>query len=283
MRVLFLVLAVTLCPIRSALAWGDAGHRIVCDIAFQELTDTARQRVKQLITLDHEFRRFSDACTWPDHPRQRADEHYVNLRRDAAGIGHDKCPLADRCVLTAIDQELAVLSSATASDQDRLDALKFLGHWVGDVHQPLHVSFEDDRGGNDVVAGGLCNGNLHAVWDACIIERGLGTNVAAIARQLRGTITGQQRSEWLASTPTDWANESFAITTSPGVGYCVRTDSGCWYARNRERLEHGQPEKAVQVNQAYIEAYAPIVTDRLARAGVRLAGLLNRSFDPHGH
>ena len=149
----------TLCPIRSALAWGDTGHRIVCEIAFQELTDTARQRVKQLIRLDHEFSRFSDACTWPDHPRKRADEHYVNLPRDAVGIGADECPMADRCVLTAIDRDLAVLSSPTASDQDQLDALKFLGHWVGDVHQPLHVSFEDDRGGNGVgVAGGLCGG-----------------------------------------------------------------------------------------------------------------------------
>jgi hypothetical protein len=62
MRVLFLVLAVNLCPIRSALAWGATGHRIICDLAFQELTDTARQRVKQLIMLDHEFPRFSDAA-----------------------------------------------------------------------------------------------------------------------------------------------------------------------------------------------------------------------------
>jgi hypothetical protein len=63
MRVVILILALMVCPIRSALAWGDTGHRIVCEIAFQELTDNARQRVKQLIRLDVEFRRFSDACT----------------------------------------------------------------------------------------------------------------------------------------------------------------------------------------------------------------------------
>jgi hypothetical protein len=63
MRVVILVLAVTLCPIRAAPAWGDTGHRIICEIAFQELTATARQRVRQRIRLDGEFRRFSDACT----------------------------------------------------------------------------------------------------------------------------------------------------------------------------------------------------------------------------
>ena len=128
------------------------------------------------------------------------------------------------------------------------------------------------------MTGGLCSGSLHGVWDSCIIERGLGTDVAAIAGQLRGEITDQQRSEWLASGPTDWANELFAITTSPAVGYCVRTPGGCWYDDNWERLEAGQPEKIVRVDASYIEANAPIVRDRLARAGVRLAGLLNAAL-----
>jgi nuclease S1 len=137
-----------------------------------------------------------------------------------------------------------VLSSPTASNRDRLDALKFLGHGVGDVHQPLHVSFEDDRGGNGVeVTGGVCGGNVHSVWDSCIIGQVLGTDIAAIAGQLRAGITDQQRSEWLASSPTDWAIESFAIATSPGVGYCARTDRGCWYDRDRERLEPVTPRK----------------------------------------
>ena len=202
-------------------------------------------------SLDPQARASPDACTWPDHPRKRADEHYVNLPRDAAGIGDDECPLADHCVLTAIDHDLAMLSSPTASDQERLDALKYLGHWVGDVHQPLHVSFQDDRGGNGVgVTGGLRGGNLHGVWDSCIIERGLGTDTTVVANQLRASITDQQRSEWLASRAIDWANEFFAITISPGVGYCVRTAAGCWYDSSRERLEPGQPERTVLVDDA---------------------------------
>jgi hypothetical protein len=141
-----------------ALAWSDVGHRVICEIAFQELGSIARDRVKQLIQLDPEFDAFAESCAWPDHPRRRATEHYVNLPRDADGLEEDPCPLATDCVVTAIEKDLAVLSSSSATEQERLEALKYLGHWVGDVHQPLHVSFEDDRGGNEVgVSGGLCS------------------------------------------------------------------------------------------------------------------------------
>jgi S1/P1 Nuclease len=73
----------------------------------------------------------------------------VNLLRDPDGIGDDPCPLADECVATAIASDLSVLRS-DADDNAKLAALESLGHWVGDVHQPLHVSFEDDRGGNSI-------------------------------------------------------------------------------------------------------------------------------------
>jgi hypothetical protein len=78
-----------------ALAWGDLGHQIVCEIAFQELRPAARERVKELIRQDPEYdTSFAGACRWPDHPRQRAEEHYVNLPRDCRGAGRLPCPLA---------------------------------------------------------------------------------------------------------------------------------------------------------------------------------------------
>jgi S1/P1 Nuclease len=128
-----------------ALAWGDIGHRIICEIAFQELNDSARERVTAMIRRDREFNPFAEACSWPDHPRRRAEEHYVNLPRDADGLAEDPCPLAEKCVISAIEKDLARLSSPIATEQVRLEALKYLGHWVGDVHQPLHVSFQDAR------------------------------------------------------------------------------------------------------------------------------------------
>jgi hypothetical protein len=103
-----------------ALAWGDTGHRIICEIAFQELNDTARERVKEMIRQDPEFDTFAESCTWPDHPRRRATEHYINLPREAAGLEADPCPLASECVVSAIEQDLAVLASPGATERERL-------------------------------------------------------------------------------------------------------------------------------------------------------------------
>jgi hypothetical protein len=88
-----------------ALAWGDIGHRIICEIAFRELNDTARERVKVMIRRDPEFDTFAEACSWPDRPRRRASEHYVNLPRDAPGFDEELCPLADECVVSAIEKD----------------------------------------------------------------------------------------------------------------------------------------------------------------------------------
>jgi S1/P1 Nuclease len=179
----------------DAHAWGDTGHEIICEIAFQELTPQTRTQVRQLLQEDPDFRLFSKACTWPDHPRKRAGEHFVNLPRAATGLGDDPCPVDAPWVVTAIEADLALLSQADAPAPDRLAALKFLGHWVGDVHQPLHVSFKDDRGGNAVLEQGPCDNDLHAVWDTCIIERKLGRDIRHIAGELRARVTEAERAD----------------------------------------------------------------------------------------
>ena len=143
------VLAVALLP-RPAAAWGDEGHKVICEIAFRLVQPNTRAEIQRLIKSDTEFHRFSDSCIWPDHPRKRSAEHFVNLARDSRGLTDEMCPRAQECVLSAIQVELAYLNSNGGDDEAKLAALKFLGHWVGDVHQPLHVSFEDDRGGNNI-------------------------------------------------------------------------------------------------------------------------------------
>ena len=108
-----------------------------------------------------------------------------------------------------------MLSSPTSDDAARLKALKFLGHWVGDVHQPLHVSFEDDRGGNLIEVEGLCgsgqHANLHGAWDTCLLEQTLGRDVSAIASRLIAEVTPERKAEWTASGPAAWAEESFQV------------------------------------------------------------------------
>src|SRR5271168_2644961 len=124
------------------------GHTVVCEIAFRLAVPDTRAAIRKLIRADSEFDTFGESCTFPDHPRKRASEHFINLPRDSKGLTSDECPHSDKCVLTAIGNDSSILSSRSERPRDKLIALKFLGHWVGDIHQPLHVSFEDDRGGN---------------------------------------------------------------------------------------------------------------------------------------
>jgi len=252
----------------SVFAWGDTAHRIICEIAFKELNSQARDEIKRLIRLDPVFFTFSGSCIWPDHPRKRSREHFVNLPRSATQLGNDPCPLADKCVVTAIEVDLKIVADASASDANKLDALKFLGHWVGDVHQPLHVSFQDDRGGNRIKETGPCSRNLHAVWDGCIIETKLGTAIRSIATDLRGAVTRGDRTQWIGTDPKTWANESFKITTSATVGYCIKKDGACWYAADNRELDRNEQRRVVLVDDGYIERQLPTIKQRLTQAGV---------------
>ena len=181
-------------------------------------------------------------------------------------------------MVTAIAADVAALTRAEATDAEKLVALKFLGHWVGDVHQPLHVSFKDDKGGNDIHEEGPCAENLHAVWDTCIIQRTLGTNVRRIATTLREPVTADQRTQWTSTSATDWANESFAITTSEDVEYCVTTATGCLYEEDNETYDADEDHKVVTVDEAYMARHLPTITQRLTQAGIRLGALLNQAL-----
>jgi hypothetical protein len=103
-----------------------------------------------------------------------------------------------------------------------------------------------------------------------------------IVPELRAGITDEQRARWLASDPVDWANESFAIAREPDVGYCIMVDGTCQYAAANVEFEEGEPEKVVVVDDGYLDMHAPIARERIAMAGVRLAGLLNRALGDHG-
>jgi hypothetical protein len=134
---LALVLATFFAMTCNAWAWGDEGHRIVCEIAMRLAVSSTRAEIRRLIKTDSEFDFFSDSCTWPDHPRKRAAEHFINLARDSSGLAsNDLCPRAQECVLSAIKVEVALLSSNGVDDEAKLEALKYLGHWVGDVQTP---------------------------------------------------------------------------------------------------------------------------------------------------
>jgi len=278
----YIVLIAFLLPLlpSKASAWGGLGHEIVCEIAFRELTPQARTKVQALISVDREFRRFAKSCTWADNPRIRGKEHYVNLTREMTKLEAQPCPIASRCVVSAILNDLRDL--ALRSDQEeQLRLLKSLGHWVGDIHQPVHVSFKDDKGANSINGTAPCDSSLHAVWDTCIIKENIGRDPLTVAEELRSEITDSHRAEWAGAAITQavvigWANESFAIARAPGTQYCVQKNNECWYSNTDREL--GASRKTVATNSQYLALHAPAVAKRLKVAGVRLAAILNVVF-----
>jgi hypothetical protein len=190
-------------------------------------------------------------------------------------------------VLGAIDSDLAILRSGTSTDREKATAILYIGHWFGDLHQPLHISFADDRGGNSIKEEGPCSGSLHSVWDTCVIERrifGPGTDRVARARAaaavLNATISDKERRNWVRSKPWQWAGESFKVTLAGPTGYCVRKSGACWYSADKREFANGDPQRTVAVDDPYLDRAKPIVETRLRRAGIRLADALNRSFAP---
>ena len=279
-----------------AVAWGEDGHWLVCELAYRQLSDAARAEVDRLVDLHPDAETFAEGCHWPDTPRKRPTEHYVNYDRAVVRVGPLTEPTADPNVVTAIVEDADRLADRTLPDVERADALLFLGHWVGDVHQPLHVSFADDRGGDQTDKRGTCGArNLHAVWDTCIVQRevmGLTAGqtelprtvararVATADRLTRALPQLGDRDGPAYDPPWAMASESFAVVTHPSVGYCFREepDGPCAYAPGNLALDEGEPERTLRIDEDYLRRMAPATEQSLVYAAGRLAALIEGSL-----
>ena len=278
-----------------AVAWGEDGHWIVCELAYRQLSDEARAKVDRLVDLHPDADTFAEGCHWPDRPRKRPTEHYVNYDRSVIRVGPGTEAKNEPNVVTAIIEDADRLADRTFTDAERADALLFLGHWVGDVHQPLHVSFADDRGGNSVDKRGTCRaGNLHSVWDTCLVQRGvmqLSAGESRLdgvrARARRRTADRLQRAMPdlgdrdgpAFDPPWAMAAESFSVVTEPAVGYCFRDepDSPCAYAPDNLTLDDGERERTLGIDGDYVDRMTPVTEQSLVYAGARLALLIEHA------
>jgi hypothetical protein len=254
-----IVLLLILFP-APVFAWGTEGHEIVALIAARELDPAARTQVAHL--LGSEAMLVQDA-NWADEIRdQRRDTgawHYVDIPLGAPGYDARRdCP-ANACVVAQIENDLRTLRNAQLSKDARAEALRFLVHFVADVHQPLHAEDNDDKGGNQVrVEIGRERTNLHRVWDADVVEA-LGFDAGAAADNIERGLSPAQRKAWAAGTPADWANESHAIA------------SDAIYPPLMGRRE-------LRLPRDYIWRNAGLTRMLLAKAGLRLAWLLNSTL-----
>ena len=234
-----------------AHAWGTEGHQVIALIAQSQLTPKARAEVERLLALEPGDT-LASVSTWADEHRNpsTAPWHYVNFPRGDCTYDEQRdCP-DGRCVVAAIKKELAILESG-ASDDKRLMALKYLVHFVGDVHQPLHAGYLDDKGGNTYQLQAFMRGsNLHAVWDTGLIKN-LNEDPEAMAGRVQKLTVGMPVENL---DPVNAAEESCNIVSLKGF----------------------YPGRLVEV--PYIQRYTPVMERRLTAAGARLAGVLNAAL-----
>jgi hypothetical protein len=269
------ILVTLFSSIDSVVAWGGQGHRLVGLIAAERLTPAAKQQVAWLL----DGQSLADVSSWADSLTsdqvQTSYWHYLNIPPDASGYDRDRdCPKQpgaaagsrnDRwrdCVVDRIAYWEERLADAKLDRADRATALKFIVHFIGDLHQPFHA-LGVGRGGNDIkvrVFGEANCGNdparpspcnLHSVWDGRLIAR-RSLDDRAYMVELRKLIDAKRFASQPAGTPAQWAEQSFRLAKEALVTPDTNIDEG------------------------YYRRHILVIDERLSLGGVRLAATLNR-------
>jgi len=254
-----MALSLLLAP-APAFAWGAEGHEVVAAMARDALTPAARARVAQLLGSDIMLVQQSNwADEIKDQRRDTARWHFVDIPLHAPRFAPGRDCADGDCVVAQIEADLQTLRDKRRSERTRTEALLFLIHFVADVHQPLHAEDNDDKGGNQVrVEIGRERANLHKVWDVDVVEV-MGPDPDAVAADIERGITGAQRQAWTRGTAADWANEAHAIA--------------------RDQIYPPlQGARDIRLPRDYGWREAGVARLQLARAGVRLAWLLNTTL-----
>ncbi|MBC7930584.1 MAG: hypothetical protein H7Z38_08440 [Rubrivivax sp.] len=252
-RFMFFVLALCLIGLfpARARAWGSKGHRIIAQLAWNYLSPTDQEEIKKLLNGED----FISASTWADEIKQKRSKegawHFVAIPLGGSFDEHRDCE-GDDCLVEQIEGFKKDLAKPKKSASARLEALKYLIHLVGDIHQPLHCAENGDRGGSQTQVSFFGHSsNLHKVWDIDMLERtGLGEGKYVEILSMRG-----YRIEYLASVAA-WAEESNSVAQR----YAYRMS-----AAQSERLPLGL---------SYYQSCMPALDLQLARAGIRLKLLL---------
>jgi hypothetical protein len=270
LMILFMLLASP----TSARAWWEYGHETVAKVAMATAKPTTRARVAALLTqsklLDTPTcpaRTLEQASVWADCIKGLKERfnyafswHYQNV---------DICKPFDltaackdgNCVSAQVTRNAKLLADKSLPVRERIMALAFLTHFVGDLHMPLHAGDRTDRGGNDQKAAyGLFAGsrlNLHSVWDGYLAERAISTPPALITEARPGMAAG---------TVADWSRESWAVAREAGYGVALGDPCGPTGTR-------------AQLDDAKIAVLVPVVRQQILRGGIRLARLLDEALD----
>ena len=271
------------CP--QARAWGDLGHEVTALVAYRHLSPTARAALDTLRASDDDSltpRDFAGRATWADKyrntHRETAAWHFVDIEIDQPNLddacfGFPALPAgqlasagpAQDCVVNKIDEFTAELKSPSTPPAERLLALKFLIHFIGDLHQPLHAADHHDRGGNCIglIPPQGAQSNLHAYWDVSVVEV-LGHTAPQIAEQLDSRLSADEIKHWSLGTARSWAMDTFELGRRDV--YALPSTPTC--------MSGG----AVSLSPAYLRQAEKDAATQLLKAAVRLAAVLNRAL-----
>jgi hypothetical protein len=277
MRVMISSLVVSILSLVAtpARAWGEMGHRLVGALAQKLLTPQAQAGVDELLRGEPDPT-LAGVAYWadklrttdPDRFRATGAWHYVNFSEGSCRFDATRHCKEGACVIGAIETQRRLLADPAQTLEVRRDALKFLVHFVGDVHQPLHSSNRPDRGGNDFpialptdippeeyarerYKNGLMDTNLHAIWDYYVLASA-GLDFATYAQRLAPSVRLPRSSQ---GGPRAWAAES-----------CRLIDRRSLYPPGHD------------LDEKYLETMRPLAEQRMRQAAGRLARLLNEVF-----
>jgi len=264
-----------------ALAYGQFGHNTIAEIAFANVKPQTRARLLALLakgdalaTPECRVRTIEDASTWPDCVRARyslrfgysAPWHYQTL--DICGQFDLKPPCRDgNCVSAQIERDVKLLQAKDTPLPERVQALAFLIHFVGDLHMPLHSGSHNDQGGNAVRAsyGDYAPDrlNLHGIWDGVLAERAITDGSALVRRYIAAEAAPLQ-----AGSVEDWSRESYAAARDVAYPDALGT----------QVCTAPPPAGRVRLSEQAIEHAVPVQRLQVQRAGLRLARLLDEAL-----
>ena len=275
-RVFFAVLII-FAPLSPVHAWGEYGHKTIADISRANMSTTAKARMLALFraapllgTPNCPLTNILDASVWPDCVRR--DQVRWNYTNTWHYQNVDICRPFDltsacaggNCVSAQIDRNFALLKDKSLPAHVRLEALAFLVHFVGDVHQPLHAGDRSDRGGNDVKAnyGIIPGSNLHSVWDGALAER----SISAAPSLIRWYNT-EEKAHLRTGNSASWSEEAWQLSRENAYPRALDGDA-CGTP----------PTQPVTIDEADVGASRDALRLQVQRAGLRLANLLDSAL-----
>jgi hypothetical protein len=294
-------------------AWGCEGHEIVALIAMKHLQPQIASQVNAILAaapIDPALRRYcrasglpaiADVSTWADDVRSLQPEtgpyHFVDIPLTALRSNYDLEQVCQQtCVVDVIGKFTEQLKTATDA-KSRADALRFLIHFLGDIHQPLHDETNGDRGGNCVpveyaeeaprqtnAEHGDYFPNLHAVWDTDIIESMLEQHDMTLEEfaDFLDRRYQPRLQRWNSGQPIDWAWEGHdaAITAYRALPANMPHDANVQLNSCADNNHVGarMADLHIVLGERYDDVARPIVEEQLTKAGIRLAALLNSTL-----